>query len=170
MLEKSPKSKYSAVFSCIHSSNHSSITVLKQQKNPTRLAGSSFLVIFTAVPWLTNNKIQSHIPSYMLEKVQIGCPLHPHLSLSVMSLGFMLVYLPLTHLVLSQLGSKSCSYLLLTETQSFLFLPSPSMASVLVWFGYQPNAGSEDSSQLAPHFLPRAAISSNILLKSFVIP
>lgn len=132
MLEKSPKSKYSAVFSCIHSSNHSSITVLKQQKNPTRLAGSSFLVIFTAVPWLTNNKIQSHIPSYMLEKVQIGCPLHPHLSLSVMSLGFMLVYLPLTHLVLSQLGSKSCSYLLLTERlrASFFCLLLPWLLSL----------------------------------------
>lgn len=51
----------------------------------------------------------------MLEKVQIGCPLHPHLSLSVISLGFMLVNLPLTLLVLSHFGSKSCSYLLLTK-------------------------------------------------------
>lgn len=63
----------------------------------------------------------------MLEKVQIGCPLHPHLYLSIIPLGFMLVNLPLTRLVLSHFSSKSCSYLLLTKRLrvSFfcLFLP-----------------------------------------------
>lgn len=83
---------------CVILSNNS--VKADNKKKSTRLARSSFLVVFTAVPWLTNNKIQSRIPSYMLGKVQIGCPLHPHLSLSVISLGFMLVNLPLTHLVL----------------------------------------------------------------------
>lgn len=83
----------------------SSNSVKADNKNKSSgLARSSFLVVFTAVPWLTNNKIQSLSLSYMLEKVQIGCPLHPHLSLSLISLGFMLVNLPLTCLVLSHLA------------------------------------------------------------------
>lgn len=79
---------------CVMLSNNSVKADHKKKKKSSRLAGSSFLVVFTAVPWLTNNKIQSLIPSYMLEELQIGCPVHPHLSLSVISLGFGLLIYP----------------------------------------------------------------------------
>lgn len=88
---------------CVMLSNNS--VKADNKKKSSILARSSFLVVFKAVPWLTNNKIQSLIPSYMLEKVQIGFPLLPHLFLSVISLGFMLVNLPLTLLVLSHFDS-----------------------------------------------------------------
>lgn len=156
---------------CVILSNNSVKADNNNKKKSTRLAGSSFLVVFTSVPWLTSNKIQSHIPSYTLEKVQIGCPLHRHLSLSIISLGFMLVNLPLTCLVLAQLGSKSCSYLLLTKRlrASFFCLLLPWLLS-LFGLGISQMLTSEDGSQLSSRFLSRAAISSNILLKSFVIP
>lgn len=91
----------------------------------------------------------------MLEKVQLGCPLLPHLSLSVNSLGSMLVNLPLTLLVLSHFASKSCSYLLLTKRlrASFFCLPLPWLLSLFA-LGISPMLALKTVHSLPLIFCP----------------
>lgn len=109
-------------------------SVKADNKESTRLAWSTFLVVFTTVPWQINNKIWSHIPSYMLLKVQIGCPLHLHLPLSLVSVGFILISLlllpPLVFPVELLLWVLFSLPVVDWETWSFPFLPSPAVAPV----------------------------------------